>query len=365
MKKKILVLSSFPAPYRVAVFAGLAEEYDLDVVFGTCSDQDRSKDWFISKSEFRYYIVTEDEGREKLKKCMQQIRTYDLVLAYDWYLPFALKIELLALLFKVPYVINCDGAFIGKKNVKDLIKRFFVRNATACLASGVHAKEYYLNYGAKEANVFVHDFTSLTEADILAKPLSQDDKGEIKKRLGLADGVVVLSIGQFIHRKGFDLLLEAWKEVDNLGQLVIVGGGSEKKKYEQFIKENGLKNVLLLDFMNKERVFEYYKACDLFVLPTREDIWGLVINEAMACGLPVITTDKCIAGLELLNAERGLSIVKCDSKSILGSLKILLENQSLREKIGEQNLNNIIGKTYNNLIRQTLAVLHNIMKGQV
>ena len=45
---------------------------------------------------------------------------------------------------------------------------------------------------------------------------------------------------------------------------------------------------------------QYYKAADLLVLPTHSDVWGLVINEAMACGLPVVNTDKCVAGMELI-----------------------------------------------------------------
>ena len=62
----------------------------------------------------------------------------------------------------------------------------------------------------------------------------------------------------------------------------------------------GLKNINFLEFEKKEVLYKYYKAADLFILPTREDIWGLVINEAMAHGLPVITTKKCVAGMELV-----------------------------------------------------------------
>lgn len=65
--------------------------------------------------------------------------------------------------------------------------------------------------------------------------------------------------------------------------LVIVGGGEEENQYRQYIADHNLENVQLVGFKQKEEIFEYYKAADLFVLPTREDIWGLVINEAMAC----------------------------------------------------------------------------------
>ena len=83
-------------------------------------------------------------------------------------------------------------------------------------------------------------------------------------------------------------------------------GGSPTEEYLRLQQENHLKNVHFIGFCDKEKLKEYYQASDIFVLPTREDIWGLVINEAMANGLPVITTDRCVAGLELVrDGENG------------------------------------------------------------
>ena len=61
-------------------------------------------------------------------------------------------------------------------------------------------------------------------------------------------------------------------------------------------RENDLTNVHFVGFKTKEQLEDYYRAADLFVLPTREDIWGLVVAEAMAYGLGVITTNRCNAG---------------------------------------------------------------------
>ena len=78
-----------------------------------------------------------------------------------------------------------------------------------------------------------------------------------------------------------------------------------------------LNNVHFIDFKNKDTLKEYYHVADVFVLPTREDIWGLVINEALAYGLPVITTDKCMAGLEMIeNGKNGYIIPVNDVKKI-------------------------------------------------
>ena len=110
---------------------------------------------------------------------------------------------------------------------------------------------------------------------------------------------MILAIGQMIHRKGFDVLLKAAKDLDPETGIYFVGGEA-KEEYWKLREELGLKNVHFLGFQKKERLAQYYKAADVFVLPTREDIWGLVINEALAYGLPTITTDRCVAGLELI-----------------------------------------------------------------
>ena len=66
-----------------------------------------------------------------------------------------------------------------------------------------------------------------------------------------------------------------------------------------------------VEFKKKEQLADYYKAADIFILPTRGDAWGLVINEAMGYGLPILTTDQCIAGVEMV--ETAGKIVPVDS----------------------------------------------------
>ena len=94
-------------------------------------------------------------------------------------------------------------------------------------------------------------------------------------------------------------------------------------------------------------------------MPTREDIWGLVINEAMACGLPVITTDKCIAGLELVENDKNGFIVPVDSPEITADrIKKCFENDNL-SKFGEQSLKKIQSYTFENMAKRHLEILSN------
>ena len=124
----------------------------------------------------------------------------------------------------------------------------------------------------------------------------------------MCEKYILLAVGQFVPRKGYDILLQSASALgyDYGGYIV---GGSAPKEYVTLKKTMSLNNVHFVDFKNPSELKKYYMAADVFVHPTREDIWGLVINEAMAYGLPVVTTEKCIAGMEMIRENENGHIV--------------------------------------------------------
>jgi glycosyltransferase involved in cell wall biosynthesis len=104
----------------------------------------------------------------------------------------------------------------------------------------------------------------------------------------------VLFIGQFIPRKGLLLLLKAWAslpaEVRSHARLILIGDGPLQEQAERFCASNGLSDVTFFGQVPYDRVTKMLGTADLFVLPTLEDIYSLVVLEAMASGCPVIIT---------------------------------------------------------------------------
>jgi glycosyltransferase involved in cell wall biosynthesis len=104
---------------------------------------------------------------------------------------------------------------------------------------------------------------------------------------------VLLCVGQLIHRKGVDLLLDAVARVQAEGlrfSLLVVGSGPEKSRLEQKAKELSLCNVHFHDPEPPEGMPAVYRSADVLVFPTREDVWGLVANEALWSGLPALVS---------------------------------------------------------------------------
>lgn len=117
------------------------------------------------------------------------------------------------------------------------------------------------------------------------------DREEVRQSLGLK-GFTFITVGALIPRKGTDLLIEAWKRFcsrPNPGvELLIVGDGLQRPRLQSMARGYELDNVHFTGHLNQQALASCYKAADVFILPTLEDIWGFVVSEAMAVGLPVI-----------------------------------------------------------------------------
>jgi len=360
--KRVLVLSSFPAPYRVDVFQGIARNYELDVIFGTDMDQNRSREFFANKDKLNYYVKSSPEDEATINERTSDLEQYAFVLAYDWYLPFAVKIEEKCIRLGIPYFINCDGAFLPtnkglKEKIKNIIKKRYISHAYKCFASGQYAAKYFEYYGAESENIIIHPFSSLHDQDMINLRQKKSDVSALRKELGLKDKKTVISIGQFIHRKGFDILLEAWSNLDEEYQLIIIGGGDERPQYEEIIEKKEYSNVKIINFLHKEEIISYYKVADVFALATREDIWGLVIIEALAYGLPIVSTNRCIAACELIEKGAKGCIVECEN---ISNFHDAIENMLALNYDGTSNIEIAREYTIENVVKSHLKAFNQI-----
>ena len=137
--------------------------------------------------------------------------------------------------------------------------------------------------------------------------------------------------------KGFDILLKSIYDFEDVAFFII--GGEVNEEYKKIIEENHIKNVYFLNHMSTEKLNEYYLCADIFVLPTRSDVWGLVINEAMSFGLPVITTTSCVAGMELVDSNYLYDAE--DFESLHDLIASLIHNNDEMKKQSERNLDKI------------------------
>ena len=361
----ILILSDITAPYRIEVFKGLSNEYKITLFFNSARNDSRNPDWYKkSTNEFYFEILDNEESIAHYNECVKNIKDYDLVLCYDPWHSRSRALQRLCMRKKVPYILNADGALgISTSFPKKQIKTFYCKRATLCFAGCERAAEYFRTYGAKNEKIVKHPFTSLSKDQILAEPYTKDQKSEYRKELGIEEKVTFITVGQFIYRKGFDLLLDAWSKTEQKAQLYIVGGGPLEDEYKRIIEEKALVNVFLIGFKKPEELQKYYAASDAFILPTREDIWGLVINEALANALPTVSSNKCTAGNELVKDDYNGFVYECEDTSALADcINKLAGDEDMRERFAVNSLKSIEQYTLENIISSHIESINNVIK---
>ena len=361
--KRVLFITNYASPYRVCFYDELAKYMDVTVLFSDRIEdkKHRSADWFIS-GEGRFKAV-------QLKKRVASMGGRDLCLDVTAWLKqpwdaivvcgYAYPTVVLAMaymrLHRIPFYMEVDGGLIRETSGPRLwFKRLLVSQASAWISSGDYTTRYLVHYGAKESATHLYPFTSLWEREIHTAVPTAEEKQQLREKLGMGEKKIVLYVGRFDPKKGMDDLLQVSPELDSETGVYFVGG-EPAAEHQTFCEEKNLNNVHFVGFKKKDALEEYYKAADLLVLPTKSDVWGLVINEAMAQGLPVITTDKCVAGVELVENGVNGSIVPVDDKAALTHAINTALTQDYR-KMGEASLEKIRPYTIENMARAHVEI---------
>ncbi|SFB66292.1 glycosyltransferase family 4 protein [Ruminococcus albus] len=311
---KILWISNIPSPYRVDFFNELGKHCKLTVLFEKSSSDERDETWKkYSFSNFKGVILGGKSINTDKALCFRVISflnnsKYDHIIVSNISSPTGIIAVLYMRMKKIPYWIEGDGAFAKKKkNLKEFVKTYIISHAKGCFSTSKVHDNYYLTYGAKKNAIFRYPFTSISEENVLKNTIPLNLKRDLRKTLGIKEDKVILCVGQMIPRKGIDIFIKVAALNKSYGFYIV--GGKPKNEYLGLKKRLDAYNVHFVDFKKPDELKKYYQAANIFLLPTREDIWGLVINEAMANGLPVVTTDRCIAGTELVKNEKNGYVV--------------------------------------------------------
>lgn len=361
---KVLFLTNIPAPYRVDFFNEWGKRCELTVLFESRRVVGRSAQWQSERAE--HYTAAYLEGQRVKGNsffCPGVLgwlrRGFDRIVIGNYSTPTAmLAIEYLRARH-IPFWIEADGGMVSADSrLKYAVKRHYLAAASGWLSSGATTTAYLVHYGAAQERVHWYPFTSLFAADLLPQPPTAAQKRAARRELGLDESSpLVLGVGQFIPRKGFDVLLDAWASCPPAYRLCLVGAEAPPE-YRQKAQALRLQNVRFVGFCPKEKLKVYYLAADLFVLPTRKDIWGLVINEAMAHALPVITTDRCVAGRELVkDGENGYLVPAEDAAALAQRMQCVLADPALQARMARTSLDKIRPYTIENMAQVHQALL--------
>jgi glycosyltransferase involved in cell wall biosynthesis len=326
------------APYRFACFSALASQAEIDLLVVYLSRGRQPYDWSVDEraaSFPRVDLAARSAGRVhpwalRLVPALRRFRP-DVTIVGGWDEPAYHLISMLRPRLGRNVVVWTESTGSDRRPARpwrDALKRGILDRADALLVPGAAAREYAQSIAPHARRWFVApnavDNDRIRVGAALARRRRSPDPG-------------FLYVGRLDPEKGVDVLLRAWAayETRTEGRLSLAGAGSEEPSLRRLAGELNLKRVTFHGFVPQAQLPNYYGQADVFVFPSLSDPWGMVINEAMAAGLPIITTTAPGGARELVrNGENGLLISPGDPQALAEAIDSLATDQSLRERMG-------------------------------
>lgn len=316
---KALIVFNHPAPYKVKLFDELAKKIDLFVIFERKSAKDRPTT-FYSENDFKFknicfkkgYVGKENSFTFELKKYIKKnYKNYDLIIM-NGYSTISEQIAINYMIKNhIPYVLFINGGVIKEKEsfIKRNLKKRYISNAVGYFSPNKQANMFLEYYGAKKP-ICVYPYSTYFEKDICDSNLTQENRKALRNKYQLPEGKLIISASNFIPRKNNIELFDAVK--GEKCSLVLYGNGPLREQYFEYLKQNSITNVIIKDFVPNKELIDIMSCCDAFITLSKEDIYGHTTLEALAAGLPVISSTNVVSSLSVI--ENGINGFLVSSK---------------------------------------------------
>jgi glycosyltransferase involved in cell wall biosynthesis len=239
---------------------------------------------------------------------------------------------------------------LWKTAAKSVGLRLLLRHSYG-LYVGTENRRWFERWGVPDERLFSTPYTVDNERLRTAARELTPKRGELRRAFGLDDDKpVILTVCRFVAKKQPLFLLKAFQRLRKScdASLLLVGSGPLEEDMRRLIAAEGIPDVVFAGFLNQTEIARAYVAADIFVLASKEhETWGLVVNEAMNFGLPVVVTDAVGSATDLItDGENGLVVRAHDIDELASALRRLAGSQSLRSAFGEACLHRITNWNY-------------------
>jgi len=389
----VAVLNSHPIQYFAPLYRRLAAEPDIEltVYFGSRAGLDTYRDQGFGGETFAWDVPLVDGYDHLFVPNLRRKREpdgfwslvnagivgelrqqqFDAVWihghAYAYYLLGVLGAKLAgsALFMRCETHMGLDRS-LTRRTARRIVMPAFYRLFDACLAIGTRNAAFYGQMGVPEKKIFLVPYAVDNRRFGEGADLSARERVRVRRSLGLPDEPdvpVILFLSKLMSRKRPMDLVEAYarlrRESDPSAALAFVGEGSERRRLEGFVERHGVPDVHFLGFRNQSELPKVYGASDIFVLPSEDEPWGLVVNEAMCAGLPVIVTDEVGAAPDLVHeGENGYRFPVGDIDQLAAYLHWLVTDVDIRSRMGERSTQIVQQWDYDACVNGLRRALH-------
>lgn len=353
---RVVYWNNIPAPYMVERFDALVKRGNLDFEawFSARTESDRS--WKVDESQWRFpyrFLPSVELGASALAFPGPLLRgaAPDVLVSLYAGADFVAGSTLarrrgarIAFWVEVTY-----DAWVKRRRWKEAVKSRILPRADGILTAGGDGHSFARRYGVPDDRI--HHVPHVVDFERLARGarLAELERDRLRAELGVR-GVTFVYVGRLWAGKGLTYLLDAFGglQAKNVGEvsLLIVGDGSDEDELRARARAQGLRNVIFYGFQGEDVLPRLYAASDVFVFPTLGDPFGMVVLEAMACGLPVISTtaageisDRVVEGVN------GFLVAPASSGQLLERMAVLARDEALREAMGSASVRKVAGQS--------------------
>ena len=362
---RLAVLASHPIQYQAPLFRELAANPEIDLTVFFCSDHGLQAyrdegfglevKWDLPlMGGYHSEFLSNLSPTPNLSKfwglinpeIMRRLRNghFDAIIVHGWARFTNWLAMLTAFAYGIPVLVRGESNLLPslltwKASLKRWILTPLFKRVSGFLSIGQYNAEFYQAYQVPKEKVFhvpyaVNNDYFLSQAEALLPR-----KQELKQALGIPDEMpVILFSGKLIEVKRPLDLLKAFEALTKThpAALIYLGDGGLKPQLEAYARKTGLPQVHFVGFQNQSTLSRFFALADIFVLPSSSEPWGLVVNEAMCFGLPVIVSDQVGAAGDLVReGVNGFVYPSGQVSALTAHLKLLVSDNARRQRMGE------------------------------
>ena len=380
---RLAIVSTHPIQYHSAWFRRMASESRLNIDVFYCHNASAKEqadagfgvtfEWDVSLLDgYRYRFLKNVSQRPGIAH-FQGVDTpeivdiikrerFDAVMVNGWHYKSAWQTMRACWRTKTPVMVRSDSHLHDQRSIaKRILKRpfysWFISKLDACLPVGKWSSDYFLHYGANAERIFVVPHVVDTDYFQNESQKLRPERKVLRSELALDEAaVVLLFVGKFIERKrplDFVVAIEQARSIGANVQGLMVGDGPLRACCEDVVRQKNLP-IKFAGFLNQSQIVKAYVVADALVLTSDQETWGLVVNEAMACGVPCFVSDIVGCGPDLIVANETGSLFALGDTGTLATLlssfaaekkRIEWMSKRAREKAQQYTLNVAVERT--------------------
>lgn len=358
---KLGVFTTHPIQYHAPLWRNLAKRPDLDLTVHFFSDHsvrggidegfNRPVTWDVDLLKgYKSVFISRDANLSKPTsvkipnvRSLLKERDFDCVFIQGYTHGFEIQVLQEARRQNIEVVMRGEFSDIAQRSqakawVRQNYLRWFYNKVSVFGVIGENARQNLVRHGVSEDRMVFAPYN--VDTDLFEAQKKKFKRETVRRQLGLKEkDIVLLFSGKLIPRKEPLLLLEAMgklRDYPNL-KLIIMGDGPLKNEVQKAATRFIPKKLVFQGFVNQSELGRYYRAADIFVHPSYGETWGLVINEAMQFGLPVLTSDRVGCRLDLVKPGlTGFVFPSGNAERLAFFLETMVRNPDWTKKMGEK-----------------------------